>query len=583
LSVPYKKPVMQRIKRLFTQYLSTKIILSILLLLALTCAAFAGSSQIVNRQLTGKLLEQFDKRLHTNIRIAYDSIAGIPGLDSAIESADAAPYAAIKEALEKVQKEHDLENVYLLTNSGGQERILVLSGVPDDFGTPYPFTEEMKAALAGDEAVVSEIYSDEYGIHKSVFLPLPGKEGASDKLLGIDLDASVVPQTSSAISWTTFSITAIVLVVGTLIAIVISRMVTRPLRRIIAAAEKMSAGDLKDRDSMQTNRQDEIGRLAATFRDMGDNLRELIRQISSTTEQIAATSGILHQSAGETSASSGEIAQSMSKMTDDITRVADRLSEGMTTINWMDDELVEVSTEVNGMKDMSHQVRVRSVEGQNLVEHALQQMEVLRHVMLHSREAAQRLGERSKEIGEIIDLISDISQQTNLLALNAAIEAARVGEQGKGFAVVATEVRKLAERSSAAAGSIAELITGTQENSIQVIERIAEGYDAVEQGHSTISETFANFQSIQEGISDSSRRADQFADTLSGFKHSFAKLMETMAHISGVTQEQAAGFQEVAAAAEQQSASVHEVTGTIGELKGLSDELQRSIAKFKLQ
>ncbi|MBW5448820.1 HAMP domain-containing protein [Cohnella sp. CFH 77786] len=568
----------KRIVHWFTHYLSVKIVFSILLLLLITCGAFTVSSQIVNGQLTDKLLKQFDYRLNTNIQVAYRTIAAIPGFDSPIGSKQAPQYGQIKQALEQLKKENGLENVYVLSNEGGNEHIVVLSDVPDDYGTPYPFTSEMKAALAGDKTVVSGIYKDEYGIHKSIFMPIKNPQGGINTLLGIDLNASVVPETSAAISWTTFTITAIVLAVGTLIAIWISRFVTKPLRKLMIATEKVSSGDLRDR--FELDRQDEIGKLAASFRVMGDNLRDLIRQISSTSEQIAGTSRTLHQSARETSESSGEIAQSMNKMSDGVTQIVENITGGTATIGQMDSELKEVTAEMEGMKEMTHQVKLQSAQGQELVEQALHQMEVLREVILHSREAAERLGERSREIGEIIHMISDISQQTNLLALNAAIEAARVGEQGKGFAVVASEVRKLAEQSDHAAKSIVELITGTQENSAHVIDRVAEGYQAVEQGHESISGTFENFKIIQEGISEYSRRTDQLAETLSGFKQSFSTLSDSMEQISGVTQEQAAGFQEVAAAAQQQSAAVQEVTGTIGLLSNLSKELHSSIAKF---
>lgn len=570
----------KRVQRLFAGRVSLKIVLSILLLLFLTCGAFAASSEIANNRLTGKLLEQFDLRLQTNIQIAHQTVAAIPGFDSPIDSAKSPAYGEIKKALEQLQKADGLENVYVLSNGGGQERIIVLSGVPDDFGTPYPFTDEMKQALAGDEAVVSGIYKDDYGTHKSIFLPIKNKQGGSDTLLGIDLDASVIPETSSAISWMTFAITGAVLLVGTLIAMLIGRIVTRPLRKLMIATEKVSSGDLRDRPAV--DRQDEFGKLTASFGVMGDNLRELIRQISSTSAQIAGTSRTLHQSAEETSESSGEIALSMNKMSDGITQVVDSIAGSSSTIGAMDADLEEVSAEVNGMKEMSHEVTFQSAEGQRLVEQALSQMEVLRQVMTQSRAAAERLGSRSREIGEIIRMISDISQQTNLLALNAAIEAARVGEHGKGFAVVASEVRKLAEQSDQAAKSIAELIMGTQENSVEVIDLVAEGYQAVEQGHESISGTFENFKIIQEGITDYSDRTDRLSNSLSGFKQSFVTLSAAMEQISGVTQEQAGGFQEVAAAAEQQSASVQEVTGTIAQMSGLSKELQASISKFTL-
>jgi methyl-accepting chemotaxis protein len=210
-------------------------------------------------------------------------------------------------------------------------------------------------------------------------------------------------------------------------------------------------------------------------------------------------------------------------------------------------------------------------------------MEAIQVSMQHSLEAAELLDKRSTEIGEIVTIISEIANQTNLLALNASIEAARVGEQGKGFAVVAGEVRKLAEQSAKSALSITELVSGTQQNSRLVIERISEGNAAVEQGYTWISETHANFNGIFEGVSQFSGSSGELQAAVAKLEGSFERISAAMQQISGITQEQAAGSEEVAAAAQQQSATIRELTDSLGRLSDLSEALQQSASKFKIK
>ncbi|MCY9668992.1 methyl-accepting chemotaxis protein [Paenibacillus alginolyticus] len=258
--------------------------------------------------------------------------------------------------------------------------------------------------------------------------------------------------------------------------------------------EKVAAGDLSAQVSIQ--RVDEIGKLANAFNEMRQNLDSLIRQIFSSSNLITNTSAQLYQSADESSSSAGQVAVSMNSMNEGVAEVVSSITESTSSIVEINTELSEVTSEVKEMQEMAHKVGAQSADGQQLVEKTLHQMNVIQKEMKHSQEAAQQLGNRSKEIGEIIHIITEIAQQTNLLALNASIEAARVGEQGKGFAVVAGEVKKLAEQSTKAASSITELVSSTQNDSLLVMESIVQGNQAVEQGQSWINDTYENFKVI---------------------------------------------------------------------------------------
>nr|WP_275691006.1 methyl-accepting chemotaxis protein [Paenibacillus aceris] len=428
--------------------------------------------------------------------------------------------------------------------------------------------------------MISNIYKDEYGIHKSIFAPLRNKNGENVGIIGIDLDASVIPQTKQKLLWSTLILTIIVVAIGTLIAYFISRSVTRPVVQLMRMTEKVASGYLTEQVSI--NRIDEIGKLSAAFNEMRRNLESLIRQMYNSSHILTQTSEQLYQSADESSSSAGMVAVSMNSMYDGVAEVVNSISESTTSIVEINTELTEVTSEVKEMQEMAHKVGAHSVDGQQLVEKTLHQMNVIQSEMKQSQEAALQLGNRSKEIGAIINIITEIAQQTNLLALNASIEAARVGEQGKGFAVVAGEVKKLAEQSTKAASSITELVSGTQKDSHLVMQSIVQGNHAVEQGQTWINDTYENFKVIFNGISVFSNRTDHLLDTLERAVKSFEIISSMMQKISGITEQQSAGYEEVAAAAQEQSASIVEITTAIRQLSEMSVDLQKSVKSFKL-
>lgn len=573
--------MLHSVKSWLSTHLSVKITISILLLQIITSAAFAMSGYYVNQKLVGKLLEQFDMRLQTDIKIAAQTVSGIPKFNHELNSINDPNYSIIKKKLEDLKVEHALENIYILSKSQGEDRIIILADVPEDYGTPYPFTFEMNDAFANNKEVLSSIYEDEYGIHKSIFVPLQNEQNENYGLLGIDLDASVVPETTNTIYWTTFFITLIVLVVGTVIAILISKIITRPLHTLMTATSKVAGGEL--REQLSISRQDEIGKLAQAFGEMSMSLQSLIRQIRRSSDLVSSTSNYLLQSADESSRSAQLAAEASSQLNEGINEIVSSVVSSTATMNEIDNELNEVSGDMKEMQFITQQVKIQSEDGQKLVEQTLQHMNLIKQVMNQSQEAALKLGERSKEIGGIINIISEIAEQTNLLALNAAIEAARVGEMGKGFAVVAGEVKKLAAQSTAAALSVRELISGTQENSMLVIRLIAEGQQAAEQGQEWIKGTQENFNLIYTGVTHFSGRTVQLKHAVEKVSNSFITISAAMQQISSVTRQQAAGTEDVAAGAQQQNAAMLEITGMIGQMNDLSVELQKSVQHFKLE
>jgi methyl-accepting chemotaxis protein len=218
--------------------------------------------------------------------------------------------------------------------------------------------------------------------------------------------------------------TALLVVLAVLVAVAVgaavTRGITRPLFQVIAAAERIAKGDL--REAVEVTRRDELGTLQRAMRAMGERLAEVIGEVRSGADalagastQVSATAETLSQGTGEQAASVEETTASLEEMSASIASNAETLRQTEA-----------MAKDGTGKADES---------GRSVVETV--------HAM--------------KSIAEKISIVEEIAYQTNLLALNAAIEAARAGDHGKGFAVVASEVRKLAERSQRAAKEIGEL------------------------------------------------------------------------------------------------------------------------------
>jgi len=373
---------------------------------------------------------------------------------------------------------------------------------------------------------------------------------------------------------------AAILLAGLLVAY-ISKQFAQPITRLRDEALMLADGDLRQRD-VNIHSQDEIGHLAVAFKDMGNNLRNLVAKVQSRSETVAAASE-------ELTASSQQSAESATQVASSVTQIAEGSEYQSQAVNRVSAIVKEMSLNIEKIADTSKVITTITEEtscstdqGREAINRATSQMEKI----VEEAEAVQiTIGELAKggqEIGEIVNLISSITGQTNLLALNAAIEAARAGEAGRGFAVVAEEVRKLAEESNQAAKKIAALIQKNEFDVQQAISATHANSEGVKTGIEVVASAGDTFENIALSVEQLSTKIQEVTVSIDQIAAGNKNLVSSVQDIDKISKENAAESQTVSAATEEQSATMQQIAASSQALAQTSAELNSAIADFKV-
>lgn len=361
----------------------------------------------------------------------------------------------------------------------------------------------------------------------------------------------------------------------------ITRMITGPLQLMVEVCKDLAAGDFRDRPR-QVFQQDEIGQLGDALANTRTSLRTVIKKVNTSAEQVAAASEELTVSAEQSAQAVNQVAEAITDVAQGAEKQAKAAEDASNTVENISAGIHQAAVNANEVANNSAQAAGKAVEGNASVERAVSQMTSIEQTVTNSAQVVARLGERSKEIGQIIDAIAGIAGQTNLLALNAAIEAARAGEQGRGFAVVAEEVRKLAEQSQEAAKQIAALIGEIQGDTDTAVAAMREGTEEVRIGTEVVATAGQAFKEIKELVSQVSGQVKEISAAMQQMAGGSQQIVVAVKEIDTHSKKTVGQSQTVSAATEEQAASMQEIASSSESLAQLAQELQLAVNHFRV-
>lgn len=305
------------------------------------------------------------------------------------------------------------------------------------------------------------------------------------------------------------------LLVTTGIIILCSRFfIIRPMHDLIRIISSVKEGNLNQKPNYRSG--DEIGQFSSSIGEMIESLQTFIEQVSTAGKHVADTAERFAAHIDTNADVARQIAEHMHSIAQDAQEQYDSSEESEKMLLNMKKDMNDMSAVSNAVQKMSHSTGEETKRGKHYMEQTRKQMNLIQKQTNDSAAKIQMLKQHSVEVGDIIEVITEISNQTHLLSLNASIEAARAGEHGKGFAVVAGEIGKLAEESEKSAGKITKKIETIQEAIQNATDSMSANVSEVRDGMQMIREAEQIFDRIATSVSDV---AAQIEEVFSRFHH----------------------------------------------------------------
>jgi methyl-accepting chemotaxis protein len=308
----------------------------------------------------------------------------------------------------------------------------------------------------------------------------------------------------------------------------------------------------------------------------------LLTEVNNSINMVSSTSQELASSAEEMNASTEQVSAAIQQISKGAQNQAAQVDETAKVMAEMASSVETVSAKSESARTAATSANEGALKGRDTVEATVSKMQEIAKVVEESAEVIAVLGKRSEEIGEIVDVITNISDQTNLLALNAAIEAARAGEQGRGFAVVAEEVKNLAEDSREAAERIAKMIKEVQQETGKAVEAMHRGTKEAAAGMQMVDNTGKAFSEISNAIARTAGEASDIAQFMIKQKDGAQRAAKSVDGIASIAEETASSAEESASSTEELTASMEDLTARAQTLSEMAVNLQRVAEQFKV-
>lgn len=376
-------------------------------------------------------------------------------------------------------------------------------------------------------------------------------------------------------------LTALALVGATMWGIKLNKR----LQSLAELARKVSGGNLSSgiEQSHDASQADEISELGSYIEQMRLDLVQTLRMLQLTSQRSSQASASLTELAKKINVSAGEISSSM----DEIANGAGLQTELVDQTSALIQEVARsIQRTARSAEDAARSSAEASTVAQSGSKMASQAADKLRGVFEQIERTAERVfqfSQRTKEIGAIVRVITEVAQQTHLLAINATIEAARAGEAGRGFAVVAEEIRQLAENTSRSTDKISKIVDEVGVTSYETVQEVWASTKQLSEGREQLESIVDALKNIASTVTSGSDRVQIISRLAKEQIAGAQQTVEAIVNISSVAQKNASATLGVRSTSTAQSESILQVSRLATELVEVSTTMDEEVGRFHLQ
>ena len=346
---------------------------------------------------------------------------------------------------------------------------------------------------------------------------------------------------------------------------------SRPMIELTDCAHAISSGDLSK--EITVSAKGDLALLVDSFAKMRASLAGLNHQMQTAAESLRDSSTSLAETIGHMTQSTQQVSNSVGQASKGAQLESAKIDEMVKMLAEQTKAIYDVVQSAQNAASASANASEVAQNGSKSAQHSLERMNSLLKNVEGTSDSMRLLSKKSKEISQIVAIITNIAQQTNLLSLNAAIEAARAGEQGRGFAVVADEVRKLAEGSRKAAGQIQQLIELVEHDIEETTQKMDRTMTDAAESSRTISDSLKSLEDIAATVEETAAMVEEISASTEEQKALTESLAHSLDEVATVARENSSATEGVTVSSENLAAGMEELTASAHELAELANNL----------
>lgn len=346
---------------------------------------------------------------------------------------------------------------------------------------------------------------------------------------------------------------------------------SKPLIELTESAQAIAAGDMTREINVAAK--GDLATLVEAFKQMRQNLSKLTNEIKIAAESLKDSSASFAETIGHMTENTQQVSSAVAQESKSAQSESMKIDEMVRMLSEQTKAIYDVVQSAQNAAGASANASEVAQNGSKSAQISLEKMNSMLRNVEDTAEAMKLLSKKSKEISQIVSIITDIAHQTNLLSLNAAIEAARAGEQGRGFAVVADEVRKLAEGSRKAANQIQQLIELVENDIDDTTEKMEHTMKDASESSRTISDSLKSLEDIAATVEETASMVQEISASTEEQKALTESLAKSLDEVAAIAKENSASSEGISVSSENLAAGMEELTASAHELADLANKL----------